>query len=453
MKKIFAFLIISLFLLSVVSAQPLAVKANAGKNIVRPDLVIAKKMVGGEDLDDCIERLSKINPDASEEELKRICELRKVRELKPVARLAKVKELKKENFREFQKQQLQVAIEKCKEKSSDPELCEKNLEKRIQLIDRSKEGDLERLRKIEERKIKKLEELDELKQKPEFAKYKKVFDFKARVIPKEKLLKSKERYLSAKKNYLAKKENYVNAQNKFKEIKTELRKCEGINSTECDELRERIRESAKDYLVKIADMILAHLEKIKENIESNEDLSEEEVAELLEKINDDIEKIEEAKHIVETSESKEEIQEAARILKREWSKIQGRLKVYTGRIVNARIGGVIVQIKQLEVKLERVLARIEEKGLDTTIVESLIDEFNTKVNESKDNYEKALEKFKEAASKTEVNEIVKEGHEYMKAAQKALQEAREILREIVLSINQAGGEEELTAEEDEAEEE
>ena len=69
--------------------------------------------------------------------------------------------------------------------------------------------------------------------------------------------------------------------------------------------------------------------------------------------------------------------------------------------------------------------------------------------------ETAVGKFEEAKATTPPNtDLIREGQDAMKAAHKALQEAQQILRKIVLSIKQKGGEEELEeTEEEEAEEE
>ena len=76
--------------------------------------------------------------------------LRKIKTLTPVARIEKVRELNKEDFREFQKQQLNLVIDKCKENNIDPELCEKKLETRKVLIEKLEEKDLVRLKKVED---------------------------------------------------------------------------------------------------------------------------------------------------------------------------------------------------------------------------------------------------------------------------------------------------------------
>jgi len=391
MKKTIAYLIIALFLISVVAAQPLAITAREKEVIAKPSVVVAKQ-IATETTESCIERLSKLNPDASEEELKKRCTLR--------------------------------------------------------------ETNTQRLKAVEARRIQKLNELKQIQENPKLLKYKKANAFKARKIAQAKLTSAKQNYVKAKERYLTARRNYISAQNNFREAKGKLKACK--NTEECNQLRGQTRERAKEFLLKTADNILEHLNKIKAKVESNEDLSEEEANEILEKIDGMIKEIEDAKSTIESSEDKDEIIEAAKTIKQAWVSIRKRLAIHTGRIINARIGGIIVKIKQLEVKLEKILERMEEKGIDTSEIQTLVDDFNAKTNEAKENYESALDKFKEAASKEvkTAHELAVEGHRYMKAAHKSLQEAQKLLRDIVLSIKQKGGQEELTAvTEEEAEEE
>ncbi len=393
MKKIITYLMIALFLISVVPAQPLAVTAREKRAIAKPS-VITTPQISTEATESCMERLSKINPDASEEELRNRCTVRKTL--------------------------------------------------------------TSRLKAVEARKIKKLNELKQIRNNPKLIKYNETNAFKARIIAQDKLTKARENYLATKERYQIARQNYIAAQKGFKEAKTRFKECEGEETAECNQWREEIKERAKEFLLNTADRIIEHLNKIKAKVESNEDLSEEEVAEILEEIDEMIQEIENAKSTVESSEDKDEIIEASKTIKQAWLRVKRRLLIHTGRIVNARIGGIIVKIKHLEVRLERILARMEEKGINTSEIQSLVDEFNAKINESKENYENALDKFKEAASAANVetaHELAVEGHRYLKAAHKSLQEAQHLLRDIVLSIKQAGGEDELNAPEDEAEEE
>ena len=286
--------------------------------------------------------------------------------------------------------------------------------------------------------------LKNLTSKPNFEKYRQNLEFKARALTKVKLEKARTNFLKAKDNFLKARERYEGAHQKFSEAKLKVEECKEEETEKCMEIKEQIKEHAKESLTAIADRILEHLEKLKAKVESNEDLSEEEAAEIIAKIGEQKTSIEEAKNIIETSETKEEVIEAAKTLKNAWARIKSRVRLNAARTVNARIGGIIVKSRQLEVKLEKTLERMAENGKDTSEVETLVVEFNTRIGAAKTSYESALEKFEEAKGTTPPDtNLVQEGNDLMKEANKSLQEANKVLNDIIKSIKQAGGEEEL----------
>ena len=309
-----------------------------------------------------------------------------------------------------------------------------------------------RVQNFEQRKLEKITEFNQLQQDKDFSKFKEENAFKAREIAGENLKKAKDAYMTAKEKFVNARNKAENTKEKFNAAKDKVLKCSGDDSEECEEMREQINAKAKEHVMNIADVILEHLNKIKSRAESNEDLSEEEAAEIIAEVDGYIGEIEAAKEIIATSESKEEIIKATKEIKNSWQRMRKNVEVTVGKLVNARIGGIIVKSEQLQIKLERIMERIAEEGTDTTELESLVDEFNISIETAKDNYKLAIEKFTEAKNNT-INPdtaLIREGQEFMKAAHAALQDAQKNLRDIVHLIKQVGAEEEL--EEDESDE-
>jgi hypothetical protein len=368
-----------------------------------------------------------------------------------------VRDANKDEFKEMYKNKISAGVDKCAEKDDEEskEKCVEKFNKRLDRVDKLNDHARERLQKIEERRLEKDEKFEEDRKKPAFVKFKKDHKFKARVVTKIKVDKARENFLKAKERFEAAKEKYKGAKEKFKERKEKVSDCGDDEGEECEEAREGIKADAKEHLIHVADMILEHLEKVKERVSGNEDLSEEESAEILADLEEKVGKIQEARAAVEAAESKEEIQEAAKVLKRAWTKIKNKIKVHAKRVVNSRIGGIIVKSKQLEVKLEKILERMTENDIDVSSVEGLVDDFNSLLEEAKVKYEEAVEKFEEAKSSDEPDaEMIKSGQESMKAAHEKLQEAQKVLRDILKEIKDKGGEEELEDTEiDEVEEE
>ena len=373
--------------------------------------------------------------------------VQKIRALSPagkrvIARKAKdIKGVDKDKFKELHKNKISAGVDKCGEKgdADAKDKCVKKFRERLDKVDKLSDSGRERLQKIEERRLDKDEKFKEVKKKVAFAKFKKDHKFKARVVTKIKVDRARDNFLKAKERFSAAREKYNGAKDKFKERKAKLSECGEEETGECDEAREGIKADAKEHMLGVAEMILEHIEKIKERVEGNEDLSEEEAAEILEDLEAKAVKILEAKAIIEASTSKEDIIESAKVLKMAWSGIKKRVKVHAKRVVNARIGGIIVKSKQLEVKLEKILGRMTENGIDVSSVESLIDEFNSLLEEARAKYEEAVEKLKEAKSSDDPDSsLIDEGQASMKESHSKLQEAQKVLRDILKEIKDNG---------------
>ena len=120
----------------------------------------------------------------------------------------------------------------------------------------------------------------------------------------------------------------------------------------------------------------------------------------IESIQDKIESLEDA--------TKEDINELAKELRDVWKEVQRTIKISSGRLVNARIGRIVVRSKQLEARLELVLERAENAGLDTSELETLIDEFNSKLEfleeVSEEDVEEELEEEEEEEEEEETGD-------------------------------------------------
>ena len=375
-----------------------------------------------------------------------------VRAEKPVIQSVaarKIAVMNTEQFREQKEVLLQKAIEKCS-LTDAPEECSQNLQQRVETVKNLGEKALERVQTFEERKLNKVAGFRELQEDEDFKVFNKENAFKARTIAASKITEAKQDYLAAKGRFTMAKQRFDETTEKFARAKERVNECEGNEDEECQIAREEIRIRAQEHVSNIADTIIEHLNQVRNRIESNEDLSEEDAAEMIDEVESYIEEIEDAKETILTSESKEEVLEAVNNVRDRWQNMQNRLGVIVGNTVNARVGGIIVQSEQLQIKLERILERMAENGRDTDSIETLVDEFGDSIEEAKADYKAAIGKFREAKDmETPGSALVQEGHNLMKEAHAALKEAQSKLREIVLAIKQAGGSVELEGDESE----
>jgi len=256
---------------------------------------------------------------------------------------------------------------------------------------------------------------------------------KRRVIAKDRLKKMRGNYLKAKERYVEVKGHYLKAKRKFLIGKEKFKKCKGDDSVECKE----VRKEGKEFLLHAADVVLNTLERIKTKIESSEDLTEDEAAEMLSDIESSMSEVKVAKETIENMDensTEEEIKEAAKTIREAWKKVRPILKRHVGWLAGSKIRHMLAKFDKLDSRLRNVQEKLEAKGHDTTDLNNLLDDFESKLADAKDNYEKAVEKYKEAKTAKEIDSLVKEAHEYMKKARTYLKECGKLLREIIKEI-------------------
>ncbi len=173
----------------------------------------------------------------------------------------------------------------------------------------------------------------------------------ARQIAADKMEQARQRYQEARQRYTRAKERYQEVKLNLGEAKGILARCGEDETEECITAGRQVRIHARDFLLNTADRVLDVLEKLKAKTEANEDLSEEQAAEILADLDARIEEIEDAKAVIENlgnESTKQEIKEAAQTIKQAWSKTRLVMKRSAGRLVNAKIGGIIVKSDHLE---------------------------------------------------------------------------------------------------------
>ena len=342
-------------------------------------------------------------------------------------------------IRDHQLAQLRIALEKCGENSE----CKISLEKRIALVNKLSDKDAERLKRHIEAREKIDEKIEELKKHKDLSKFKEERKFKARTLAESKKADAKARFEEAKRH--------------FEEVKASIKDAKEDLMDASDEEKAK---KANNYLGHVLDAIEKHLNKVLAKVEENEYLTEAQVSELTSAINERLEKVSGLRSGLESATTRDEIKALAKDVRELLKDVKDHTKVASGKAFSHRMGGVIVQSEHLQAKLEKVLERMTENGLDTSSAESLISEFGSLIDSAKVRFEAAIAKFKEAESLTgdDRAEVIKQAQSSMREAQADLKEARAKLKEITRSVKAQGDEaedalDEETEDDDDEEEE
>lgn len=273
--------------------------------------------------------------------------------------------------------------------------------------------------------------------------------YRKRVVAEEKLKAAEKRYQNAKENLAKARNSYEKRKNQFNELKDQIKACEGVDSDECTALEAEILAEAKALVIDSADVAVNNLEQVKERVNQNDDISDEDAEDIIADLDAAIKELEDAKADAEAAVTKEEVQEAARIVNSVWKRIRLHAENYAVRLANAKVGEIVVRSEHLESRLECILDSLEEQGIEVEDLQTKVDKFSelidladTKFGEGKALYEEAKAlRTNDAtdADKEKIKELSRQARELVKEAHKALQDAHRVLTEILKDIRSAGG--------------
>jgi len=282
---------------------------------------------------------------------------------------------------------------------------------------------------------------EDLKKRLEKIKIRKVdkrLEFKKRIVSKKKIKDAEEKFKEAQ-------EKLEEAKEKLENRKKLLQEAQEAGD------EKGIKEHAKQGLLRATDAIIAHLEKVKNKVKESEDLSEEEVSSIVADLDAKIVEINDAKATAEAAATKEEIRTAAKKINAAWKRIKVKTEQHARNLVNEKVRGILKRSEQLERKLDRILAEMEEKGIEVEAIDEKESQFSNKVAEARDKLKQSQEKFKEAKA-TGIDEdrksLLEETKSLAREAHDSLKEAHDILKEIVRSIKASYKEADFEAEDE-----
>ncbi|MBN2101255.1 MAG: hypothetical protein JW716_00090 [Candidatus Aenigmarchaeota archaeon] len=284
--------------------------------------------------------------------------------------------------------------------------------------------------------------------------------YQKRTIASEKLQKAHQNYEHAKGEFIKVNNAYNENRKLFLDVKTQLQKCEGVDSEECTQLMQRAHERAQEFTINAAQMAIRHLEKVKYKAESSEGMEEETAGGILNELNTAINDLEGVVAEVESAQTKEEIQTAAQKISQIWSRIRHREKVHSAELLNAGIWGITKRSETLEERIDAKLAKMSEEGLDVSELQTRLDEYSVKVVSAKEKYEQAKEILQQAngmrgdelteEEKEEAIGLVEQAKDLIRQAHEELKDAHDFIKDIIKEIGGLG--EDVTDVESETEE-
>ena len=142
------------------------------------------------------------------------------------------------------------------------------------------------------------------------------------------------------------KEEFENAKERIERAKEELEDArERLNDAKRNQDDEAVLNISKQYLLKASDALISHLEKIKAKIQENENIEAEASVQIIAEIDAQISDINHIKEEINAATTKDEIKQIAKKLRSKWNRLQHFMRLYSYRVVSARVEGLVNQGK------------------------------------------------------------------------------------------------------------
>ena len=281
--------------------------------------------------------------------------------------------------------------------------------------------------------------------------------YKKRAVAADKRAEAKRRYEAARKRHDTLENESEDRGRAFDEVKAKLRDC----GDDCEEIRAEAQARAKEYVAKSGERVLAHLDKVKSKIEGNENIDDERADEIVAKLDAAIAEVKAALVDAEAATTKEELRAAAKSISSIWKRIKHVAEAGAARVVTSRVGEIVVRSQQLEVKLEKLLAEIEERGTEVENLDALTDKFGVLIAEALELHKQSESLLEEVAvtrsqkrlltdeERDQLTEMIKKAKKLSKDAQSTLKDAHGILVEIAKDLHEADDDASFEGAEDE----
>ncbi|HIE31682.1 MAG TPA: hypothetical protein EYP67_04775 [Methanosarcinales archaeon] len=244
-----------------------------------------------------------------------------------------------------------------------------------------------------------------------------------------------ERYMNKKDRHLASRQALLDAREQFKNAETPEERAQ---------LRHQLQTRAQEHLMLTIDQMIERLELMQEQIEAAEEqgYAPDGASENIERY---ILRLEGEKPEVESAETPADVVSAARNIRNTWKGIHVEIRRYTLHMIVARIGHFADKADGVSHRLEEKIRELEGEGVDTTSLETKLDDFDDKIDCARVNYVLAKDALGDGDPE-DVRKAVRKANDCIRAANRILKEIFKELREYQAGAVVLDGTGTLTAE-------
>jgi hypothetical protein len=191
-------------------------------------------------------------------------------------------------------------------------------------------------------------------------------------------------------------------------------------------------ENSRRYLLANADLIINSLERIKFNIQINNDLTDIEAEDMTADIEAAVDRMKEVRAQITGAEDRTELASAIQAMQEAWDTTAPQIKDKSLSLMQARLWNVVESDGVQEQKVECSLNALEKNGKNVTLLDRKMDTFSIKVMKAKDGLMAAKKSISQSNSSTSAVDLTR-------SADQDLKDAQSMVKEIVKEIKSMGG--------------
>jgi len=310
-------------------------------------------------------------------------------------------------------------------------------QEKLEKISELNQSDIQKFSELNRARLKELAKMDIKALKMELngikmLKIRDARDLDKRNLSQSVILKARADFEAAKEKFRESKDNLEGAREKLRESKEKR----DDNAT---------IENARDYLLRVSDAFVSHLEKIKAKVQENANIEANVSARIVAEIDAQIADINSIRADVQSAMTKQQIKDYAAKLRKKWNTLEHLVELYSKRVVSARVEGIVNQGLVLEKRLDHVLQEAKDRNISID-VSAEVGVFSQKIAESKGKYTQAQAKISEAlslrangepADSAKIQSLMDEANQLLKESRDSIKQAHDELKVIVKKIKGA----------------
>ncbi len=224
---------------------------------------------------------------------------------------------------------------------------------------------------------------------------------------------------------------------RLQQLNGSYQQCKNSNTTECEAIKAQVLEAAKNFTLNAYDHATEFMNKLMSRIESSQFINSTNAREALSDIDQALALLNDGRANAVAAANMPQVKDALQELKRILLKVNHVAKLHAARVVRAHVSEVFERARQMERRMELIIAKLNESGNDTSAIEARLGEFSAKVDAAKDKMNESLTAFRDAynlrkqaqadgnVSEAEAAQI----HDKLNASRTLARDAQTLLRE------------------------